>query len=157
MRILPMPELTEFERNTVEVYPWRESFDECVNQTLVILHTSGSTGVPKPVFVSHGTFAGNDAHGLIPSLGGKPTFDGFISGKRYFLALPLFHAANLTFTMGIGIFRGVTCVLPPAAPLTADIVNKIHLYGNVDGSLLPPSLLIEVRIFVAFANLCDFS
>lgn len=41
----------------------------------------------------------NDAHLLIPKLGGKPTLVNFLKGKRYFLALPLFHAACLTFTI----------------------------------------------------------
>ena len=147
MHVLSMPAQEEFFCNNKEIpgYPWNGTLEECKDQTLVILHTSGSTGIPKPVYVTHGTFATNDAHGLISSLGGKPTFGDYIQGKRLFVGLPLFHAANLTFTIGLGIFQGVTCVLPPARPLTADIVDKVHLYGNVHGSLLPPSLIADLH------------
>ncbi len=48
-----------------------------------VLHTSGSTEIPKPVFITYGTFACNDAHQLIPKLGGKPTLMNFLKGKRY--------------------------------------------------------------------------
>ena len=141
-----MPGLDFFitEDEGIEVYPARGTFDEMRNKTFVILHTSGSTGFPKPVYVTHGTFACNDAHQLIPSLGGNPTTVHYIRGKRLFLAFPLFHAANLTFTIGFNVYSGVTCVLPPPGPLTVEVVDMIHTYGNLDGSLLPPSTIIEI-------------
>lgn len=146
MQIVSMPELEFFMTDSlnVEAYPFQGDFQEMRNKTLVILHTSGSTGIPKPVFVTYGTFACNDAHQLIPSLGGNPTFVDYIKGKRLFLAFPLFHAANLTFTIGFGIYAEVTCVLPPPGPLTVDIVNMVHTYGRLHGSLLPPSMIIDV-------------
>ncbi len=144
MMELSMPEFGYFDNNEhVEIYPWQGTFDEFRNKALVILHTSGSTGIPKPVYVTHGTFASNDAHLLIPSLGGKPTFGDYIRGKRYFLALPMFHSANLTFTLGFNVFFGMTCVIPPSVPMTADIIDKVHTFGNVHGSLLPPSSIVE--------------
>lgn len=128
----------------VKEYPYNGTFSEMRDKTFVILHTSGSTGIPKPVFVTHGTFACNDAHQLIPDLGGKPTTVEYFKRKRLFLAFPLFHAANLTFTIGYSVYSGVICVLPPPGPLTADVVNAVHTYGNLDGSLLPPSIIIDL-------------
>lgn len=141
-----MPGLDFFmaDSSAVEVYPWRGNFDEMRNKTFVVLHTSGSTGIPKPVFVTHGTFASNDAHSMITALGGNPTTVHYIKGKRLFLAFPLFHAANLTFTIGFNVYSGVTCVLPPPEPLTVDIINMVHTHGNLDGSLLPPSMIIDI-------------
>lgn len=147
MQVLSMPSLEFFmtDSDDVEAYhPLQGTFDEMRDKTLVILHTSGSTGIPKTVFVTHGTFACNDAHQLIPSLGGNPTTVHYIKGKRFFLAFPLFHATNLTFTIGFNIYSGVTCVLPPPGPLTVDVVNMVHTYGNLDGSLLPPSMIIDI-------------
>ncbi len=146
MQVLSMPSL-EFVMagpGTVEVYPWQGTFDEMRNKAFVVLHTSGSTGIPKPVFVTHGTFSSNDAHEMINELGGNPTTIHYLKGKRFFLAFPLFHAANLTFTIGVNVYSGVTCVLPPPEPLTVDIVNLVHTHGNLHGSLLPPSVLIDI-------------
>ena len=146
MHVLPLPDLGVFmaDGSDVEVYPWETTFAEMKDKTFVILHTSGSTGVPKPVFVSHGTFASNDAHQLIPSLGGNPTTVHMIRGKRMFLAFPLFHSASLNFAVGFSVFAGMTCVLPGPGPLTADTVNMVHTYGKVHGSLLPPSMIVDL-------------
>ena len=141
-----MPELDYFiaPKESVQTYPFHGTFEETRDKVMVILHTSGSTGIPKPVFVTHGTFACNDAYQLITSLGGNPTTVDYIKGKRLFLAFPLFHAANLTFTLGFSVFAQVICVLPPPGPLTVDVVNSVHTHGNLHGSLLPPSTVIEI-------------
>ena len=146
MKVLATPGLDFFlaEVEDVEVYPFRGTFDEMRNKTIVILHTSGSTGIPKPVYVAHGTFCCNDAQQMIPALGGRPTTIHHIRDKRLFLAFPLFHAANLTFTIGYNVFCGVVPVLPPAAPLTDEIVNDMHTFGNLDGSLIPPSMVVDL-------------
>ncbi|KAL8827076.1 MAG: hypothetical protein Q9191_003406 [Dirinaria sp. TL-2023a] len=142
---IAMPDFEYFDNNDeVNVYPWQGTFDEVKDKAFVILHTSGSTGIPKPVYVTHGVFASNDAHQLIPSLGGRPTFGDLVRGKRYLVALPAFHSANLTFTLGFNVFFGVTCVLPPPIPMTADVLDQVHTFGQVDGSLFPPSLLVEI-------------
>ena len=123
--------------------PFDLTWEQGKDKPFCVLHTSGSTGIPKPVFVKYGTFACNDAHQLIPSMGGKRTLVDHLKGKRYFVALPLFHAACLTFTLGYNVFAGVICVLPPPAPLTADLANKIFTHGNLYGALMAPSLIVD--------------
>ena len=146
LQLLSVPEIDYFmdDGPDVEIYQWQGAFDEVKDQVFLILHTSGSTGLPKPVFVTHGVFASNDAHQLIPSLGGSPTVINFLAGKRIFVSFPPFHAANLFLTMGYNVFSDITCVLPPPGPPTADVVNAIHMYGDVDGSILPPSTIIDI-------------
>ena len=112
----------------IEIYSRQGAFTEVRDRPFVILHTSGTTDFPKPVYVTYGAFASNDAHHMIPSLGEKPTFRDYIRGRRYFLALPMIHSANLMFTMGFNLFFGVTCVLPPPVPMTVDVVNKMHTF-----------------------------
>jgi acyl-CoA synthetase (AMP-forming)/AMP-acid ligase II/aryl carrier-like protein len=142
---IPIPPLEYFfeDLDKVEHIPFTLTWEEAKDKPFCVLHTSGSTGIPKPVFVTYGTFACNDAHQLIPSLGGKPTLVNFLKGKRYFLALPLFHAACLTFAIGYNIFAGVTSVIPPAEPLNADLMNEVYKYGNLDGALLAPALIVD--------------
>ncbi|RAL07159.1 thioester reductase domain-containing protein [Aspergillus homomorphus CBS 101889] len=131
------------ELDQVEPMPFTLTWEEGKTKPFCVLHTSGSTGIPKPVFVTYGTFASNDAHQLIPSLGGKPTLINYLAGQRLFLALPVFHAACLTFTLVFNIFGGVTCVLPPPGPMTADMVNEVFLHGNLDGAVMAPSLIVD--------------
>ena len=142
---IPTPAVDYFfqDLEQVEHVPFKHTWEEAKDTPFCVLHTSGSTGIPKPVFVTYGTFACNDAHQLIPKLGGSPTLVNFLKGKRYFLALPLFHAACLTFTIGYNIFAGVISVIPPPEPLTADLANQVFTHGNLDGALLAPSLIVD--------------
>jgi hypothetical protein len=84
-----------------------------------------------------------DSYLLIPSLGHKPTFLSYAQGKRVFLALPLFHAASLNWTVGIALFAGVTCILPPLAPLTTKLASQIFQYSEADGAIMAPSLVVD--------------
>ena len=145
MKQIPTPAVEYFfqDLDQVEHVPFSRTWEEAKDSPFCVLHTSGSTGIPKPVFVTYGTFACNDAHQLIPKLGGNPTLVNFLKGKRYFLALPLFHAACLTFAIGYNIFAGVISVIPPPEPLTADLANEVFTHGNLDGALLAPSLIVD--------------
>ena len=67
----------------------------------------------------------------------------YLKGKRYVFALPIFHAACLTFSLAFNVFSGVICTLPPPAPLTADLANHVFLHRNLHGALLTPSQIVD--------------
>jgi len=146
MRTISFPGLDYFlQDDTVEQYPYLKTFAEARLEPLVVLHTSGSTGIPKPVIMVHGTLSCIDAYRLIPSLGGREVAGPSWEGTRLFLAFPLFHAASMCSLLGLGIYCGVICVLPPSGvPLSASIVDQVHTAGNVQGSALPPSILVDL-------------
>ena len=147
MRKVFMPNLDFFLDNSsaknADPYPFQGTFEEVKNKTFVILHTSGSTGIPKPVHVPHMVFSSQDAQQLIPFLGGRPTWVDRIRGKRLFVGLPLFHAACLAKT-AYSAFTGATLVLPPTVPLTADVVNAVFTHANLDCAMIAPSLIIDI-------------
>jgi hypothetical protein len=136
--------LDERDSESVKDYPFRWTFDEVKEKTSTILHTSGSTGIPKPVYVSHGVFASQDAQQMIPYEGGKPTWVDLVRGQRVFIGLPLFHAACLT-QLGLSVFvDDYVIVLPPAGPMNVDVVDGVFTHGNVTGALIAPSLIVDV-------------
>ena len=94
----------------VEVVPFCLNWEQAKDMPFCVLRTSGSTSIPKPVFVTYGTLACNDAHQLIPSLGGKPTLIDYLKGKRCFLALPVYHAACLMSSLAFKVFSEGTSV-----------------------------------------------
>ena len=146
MRTFQIPDLDFFlSPDDCQRYPYFETFAEARFKPLVVLHTSGSTGIPKPITMAHGTLATIDAHRLLPSMGEQECIGLSWSGTRLFVAFPVFHAASMCYILGLGIYYGVICVLPPSkTPLNAAIVDAIHTSANVQGSALPPAILVEI-------------
>ena len=133
MKTISIPGQGDFlQDDTVEHYPYSMTYDEARLEPLVVLHTSGSIGIPKPVIMVHRTLSCIDAYRLIPSLGGREVAGPSWEKTRLFLAFPLFHAASICYLLGLGIYCGVVCLLPPSGvPLSASIVDQIHMVGNV--------------------------
>lgn len=78
-------------------YPYEKSFEDAAHDPFIVIHTSGSTGLPKPITLYHGGLATPDAHHLMPPMndydpqiiapqGQDPT--------RVFCCLPPFHVSH---------------------------------------------------------------
>jgi len=60
-----------FPEERVDPYPYKKTFEEAEWDPLLVLHTSGSTGLPKPVFCRQGMLAVADKfHNM-------PTYEGY--------------------------------------------------------------------------------
>ncbi|KAJ4414053.1 putative NRPS-like protein biosynthetic cluster [Gnomoniopsis sp. IMI 355080] len=91
-------------------YPARLSPEQEDSRTCVILHSSGSTGFPKPVYITHLGLIANMAYS-IPKTG--------------FSALPLFHGFG-HFSIFRCYYHGKTFTLmPPHLPLTSANICKV--------------------------------
>lgn len=125
------------------VYPYTKSYAEARLEPWIVLHTSGSTGVPKPIVQSHATYSALDAFTALPSLGLEDAYPVMSRGRRVYLGFPLFHCAGVSMLLPASIFAGYTIVLGPFPP-SADIVNTIHLHGNVQESCIAPSTVVDL-------------
>ena len=94
MRLLYIPELAKLlEPGEVPRYKFPKKFEEAKGDPFLVLHTSGSTSLPKPVFIPHSWVCGVDMmQELEPHDGHNATFKSF-SGKRTFCSLPPFHVS----------------------------------------------------------------
>lgn len=95
----------------IPTYPARLTPEQETKRTCVILHSSGSTGFPKPVYVTH--------YGLIANAAVSVPKTGFS-------ALPLFHGFG-HFSIFRCLYHGKAFTLmPPHLPITsANIVRTI--------------------------------
>ncbi|RSL69953.1 hypothetical protein CEP54_002031 [Fusarium duplospermum] len=144
MNVLEMPTLQHWlEDGPVELYPYTKTFEEARSEPFVVLHTSGSTGMPKPLVQTHGTIATMDAGTQLSSLGYPDTYLSTGAGSRVYLAFPLCHCAGLWILLPGCIYAGYTVVLGPF-PLSAETTNAVHVHGNVQKSVQVPFILTDL-------------
>jgi hypothetical protein len=92
------------------------------------------------VTLKHGSFTALDAFQLLES---NEMGDRF-GNLRVFVTVPPFHIAGITYTLASPVWVDSTVVLPPTSPLTADMINTVHLQASVQCTLLPPSLVVDL-------------
>ena len=154
---LAIPDLDHFlEPGETPAFGYEPSFEKARNEPLVVLHTSGSSGIPKPITVAHGSIATMDAYHLIPSRGDSKVLGPSFKGTRMLMTFPMFHMASFTLLVGLGVYYDVVGVLPPAGePLSAMLVDAILLQGNIQGAALPPSIIVDLyKRPESFERLC---
>ncbi|KAL2680619.1 hypothetical protein Neosp_008221 [[Neocosmospora] mangrovei] len=144
MNVQEMPALQHWlEDGPVEPYPYTKTFDEARSEPFIVLHTSGSTGMPKPLVQTHGTIATVDACMQLPSLGYPHTYFSKWSGFRLYLGFPLCHCAGLWMILPLCIYSGFVVVLGPF-PLSAETANAVHVHGNVQQCAHVPFILSDL-------------
>lgn len=143
MRVVDIPGLQHWIRDEpVDVYPYPKTFAEARLDPFVVLHTSGSTGMPKPIVQRHANIAAVDSFACLPSLGLESAFPAICAGSRVYIAYPLFHSAGLYLLLS-SIYIGSTIVLGPFPP-SPETINEVHVHGNVQQSCLPPAPLVDL-------------
>jgi acyl-CoA synthetase (AMP-forming)/AMP-acid ligase II len=112
-----------------------------------ILHTTGSTGIPKLVPISHSTLAATDAHRLISrkdSGGAKCQLELMTDARAVYVAFPLFHVAGFSFACYL-LLSGVSLILGyPGQPPNTLMLRIAFKHPSLDGALLPPSLVEDL-------------
>lgn len=125
-------------------FPWQDDFDQLATEPFFTLHTSGSTGLPKTVNVTHGLVATIDAQQLLPCIDGRSISATQWAERSLYTALPPFHSAGMNF-FSFSIFQGTTLILGPSdQPPSLGTVEKILDLHVATAGVMAPSLLNEV-------------
>ncbi|KAL8707220.1 MAG: hypothetical protein Q9220_007714 [cf. Caloplaca sp. 1 TL-2023] len=133
-------------KSDVPSYPYGKTFDEADHDPFIVIHTSGSTGLPKPVVIYHGGLATVDGHHNLPSYDeGQAQVRAFGTRTRMLQTLPPFHVAGILCSLSIALYHEIIPVWPPAGrPISLDLFDDAVDNLRLDGCLVPPSLLEEV-------------
>ncbi|KAJ5784570.1 acetyl-CoA synthetase-like protein [Penicillium pulvis] len=128
--------------------PYLKTFTEAEWDPYVVLHTSGSTGLPKPVVITQGKLALNDLHRAVPPYEGNlpwlPTWTSF-ENSRYLLIFPLFHTAGIMTSTLCGFYYNAPIAFrDPSMPITADNVTEWLQNSNPGWTLMPPATLEQM-------------
>lgn len=143
MQTLTVPELDWFlDGGPVKPFPYTKTFEEARHDPCVVLHTTGSTGLPKPVVWKNAMLSTYEAWRTIPAIDGfVPPPEVYQTARRVYTSLPMFHTSGLNAALTWTLSLGVTLVLGAAHVVpNADYVDEVHRYADVEGSMGAPSL-----------------
>ena len=148
MKTLELPHIDEWLHDLddgVKLYSYMKTYEEARYDPFAVLHSSGTTGAPKIIVLRQGTMATYDAIQSITSLGENSWLGDYWKGNRVFCSFPWFHAAGLLFFIPIAFYGGaIPVIVPSAREINAKRVDMVHQHGNVQASLLSPSLLVTI-------------
>lgn len=96
MRTGIVPQLEDLlDERPIEIYPYTETFEEAHMDPCLASHTTGSTGLPKPITWKVGILSTYEAWRTIPSVDGYvPTTEIYQLSKRAYTSMPLFHTSG---------------------------------------------------------------
>ncbi len=145
MKHLKMPEMTDILSGpSVMVYPYTKGFQQAQMEPFAIFHTSGSTGFPKLIAITHGTMAACDAYQSAHIFGYARTQVELFKGKRVFAGIPPYHAAGMFHLLATPTFYGSIPVIGPSTAPTAALASEILEHGDVNILILRPDVLGEI-------------
>lgn len=91
IKTLPVPDLDHLLYQQHPPFAYKASYADNWNDPLVVLHTSGTTGLPKPITWTHGFVDAFRAAVNIPTGTGEALVKQKFANARAYNALPLFH------------------------------------------------------------------
>ncbi|KAJ5775491.1 NRPS-like enzyme [Penicillium nucicola] len=120
-----------FNDSPTELYPYSEELSEIEDQPAMILHSSGTTGLPKPVSLTYGFWATTDNFRRLSLPPGREHGQLFLrnEGKLRFFSSPMFHIMGI-FCLSECIYYRSPFLLYPDRPLTADSLLQIMRSEN---------------------------
>ncbi|MCJ1380723.1 hypothetical protein MMC17_003831 [Xylographa soralifera] len=129
MSVYQIPELEYLFDHKHQHYAFEKTFEKARGEPLVVLHSSGTTGFPKPLIWTHDWAA---AFRRDRNLAPPPGFES--SDKLLLGAAHIF--GSLMFTM----FCGTTMIYPLSGlPPTADVILSCLQHTTIDAiTLIPP-------------------
>ncbi|KAJ5708202.1 NRPS-like enzyme [Penicillium malachiteum] len=115
-----------FMPDQVPQYPHNVKFTDVEDLPVIIIHSSGTTGNPKPIMITHGYLATMDNLQNIPLPPGRQSslLSHSRRGELRFHCTPMFHFMGI-ITLADSIFFESPFLFPPESPLTPNIFSKM--------------------------------
>lgn len=127
MRILHLPGTDELlDAAGTEHYAYNKTFEEAAYDPFCVLHTSGSTGLPKPIAWTHALIGTMDAVRLLPPVEGDqglaPWTNDWKKGDRIYSSFPMSHVRSNSFSYP----------LKTLSLIKISLLGRRNHYGHID-------------------------
>ncbi|PWY76131.1 NRPS-like enzyme [Aspergillus sclerotioniger CBS 115572] len=140
-----VPSIAELLDAKVEHYPYTKTYREAEDDVAIIIHSSGTTGMPKPVPLTHGFLATLDYGAYLsrPQSRQCTMFNDLPPDTLVLSTTPFFHLMGLlAFTESL--FHHTPFIVLPDKPLSVDLISSVITTTRPTAALLPPSILEDI-------------
>ena len=121
-------------------YEYTRSYSKARLDPVMVVHTSGTTGIPKPVIWTNDMLACVDRLHTLPGSAATQ-----VSGQSIYCALPVFHTSGVTASLLTPVYLNTIIILGPAGIRPdKNIVLDVLRNAPVSAASFPPSLLEEL-------------
>ncbi|KAJ5556369.1 acetyl-CoA synthetase-like protein [Penicillium frequentans] len=145
LKVVEVPSLDTLLTAKFPAFEYRKTYPEAATDRFVVLHTSGSTGIPKPIIWTHESVAKHIRMQRLKAPVGSESQDSKGSGKRMYLTLPPFHAAGIGHILFITMPADVTLIMPTATGLpTAVGLVAARKQTPFEWAIVVPSIVLEL-------------
>ncbi|KAI9147253.1 chitinase [Paramyrothecium foliicola] len=121
-------------------FPFSKTWSEAKHDPLVILHTSGTTGHPKPIVFTHAYFARCVTANDWPAPDGWQSLNRLFSPPRIISLMPLFHVAGVFHVTILPLYaQNITILPPPGAPPTSNTLVSILEHTSAVSAAISPA------------------
>lgn len=120
--------------------PHGKSWDQARLDPFARIQTLSSSNTPEIVTLKHANLSCIDAFQTLTTNGLLQQF----AKQRLLAGFPFYHHSGLLYGLIIPVWFDSTAVLPPSGALTADAIDAVHVHGNVEVSVVPTLLAINL-------------
>ncbi|KAL9065192.1 MAG: hypothetical protein Q9161_008391 [Pseudevernia consocians] len=149
LTLLQMPSVDQLLSLSYPHYAFDKYFEQARDEPLLVLHTSGTTALPKPIIITHDWIASWCRVTQLEPPPGTESLDRLHQGNRMLVMMPPFHAGNLMPSLFDAVCNQTTIIFPlPDAILSPDHFHD-HFAGCIqharaDIALLPAGMIHEI-------------
>ncbi|TDZ67346.1 Non-canonical non-ribosomal peptide synthetase FUB8 [Colletotrichum trifolii] len=128
-------------------YPYDKTYEEAKNDEILIIHTGGTTGAPKPIFMNNGFWAaGCSSAALSRRHWPRGISTDSFYGRSLILAIPMRLQPGLVLIDMFAVFYNTCVIQPPpdVVGLPPDVFKKMLRLNKVDGLMGFPFTIVDL-------------
>ncbi|KAI4234458.1 MAG: hypothetical protein LQ349_003784 [Xanthoria aureola] len=147
LRFLAVPTLNEMLVDASEPYLYDKDYATARWDPMVVLHSSGSTGIPKPIVMNHATYAVVDNDRNLATVPGRRNQNFSLwnfgdDGGFSFSSFPPFHLGGFVAYIVLPIYSTHSTVVlgPPNKPSTGQTAAEVLRQLKLKALFCPPNI-----------------
>ncbi|KAJ4305167.1 hypothetical protein N0V90_000698 [Kalmusia sp. IMI 367209] len=127
-------------------YLYEKTWEEAKWDEILIIHTSGTTGLPKPIYHTNGFVACCKERELSNIHFPRGTAYDVWMGKTALSSFPPQWLGGISHYVSFPVYLNTVCIIPPAEStmFSSDVLKKLVRLNTVDGILCPPHTVVQL-------------